>query len=82
VFASDAAGNNFHTCPTYGRGLDILLGVYNLLDLVPNGRDEDGLAFTMAWVRHHDRYEEGYFVDPTATYSAAKKSDASEHHSF
>jgi hypothetical protein len=36
----------------------------------------------MAWVRHHDRYEEGYFVDPTATYSAAKKSDASEQHSF
>ena len=75
----------FHTYSTYGRGLDILLGVYNFLDLVPKGRDEDGLAFTMAWVRHHDRYEEGYFVDPAATYSAPKKSDASccsgEHHS-
>ena len=85
VFANDAAGNIFHTYSTYGRGLDILLGVYNFLDLVPKGRDEDGLAFTMAWVRHHDRYEEGYFVDPAAIYSAPKKSDASccsgEHHS-
>jgi predicted dithiol-disulfide oxidoreductase (DUF899 family) len=32
--------------------------VYNFLDLMPKGRDEDGLAFTMSWVRHHDRYEE------------------------
>jgi len=37
---------------------------------------------TTAWVRHRDRYEEGYFVDPTATYSAAEKSDASEHDSL
>ena len=26
------------------------------LDLVPKGRDEDALAHTMAWVRHHDTY--------------------------
>src|SRR5207245_860960 len=32
---------------------------YNYLDLVPKGRDEDALAFTMAWVRHHDRYGDG-----------------------
>jgi predicted dithiol-disulfide oxidoreductase (DUF899 family) len=25
---------------------------------VPKGRDEDGLPFTMDWVRHHDRYED------------------------
>jgi hypothetical protein len=24
--------------------------------LVPRGRDEDALPFTMAWVRHRDRY--------------------------
>lgn len=46
----------FHTYSTYGRGLDILNGAYNWLDLVAKGRDEnpDG---TMDWVRHHDRYE-------------------------
>jgi predicted dithiol-disulfide oxidoreductase (DUF899 family) len=72
VFARDAAGEIFHTYSSYARGLDILLGAYNLLDLVPKGRDEDGLAFTMSWVRHHDRYTEGYFVDPTQKYEPPK----------
>ena len=58
VFYKDAAGNVFHTYSSYARGLDILVGTYNFLDLVPKGRDEDGLAFSMSWVRHHDRYGE------------------------
>jgi len=74
VFAKDAAGEVFHTYSSYARGLDILVGTYNFLDLVPKGRDEDSLAFSMAWVRHHDRYAEGYFVDPTATYQPPKRS--------
>lgn len=56
VFYRDEDGNIFHTYSTYGRGLDILLGVYNFLDMAPKGRDEDALTFSMAWVRHHDRY--------------------------
>ncbi len=56
VFYKDDAGNIFHTYSTYGRGLDILLGIYNFLDMTPKGRDEDALTFSMAWVRHHDRY--------------------------
>lgn len=56
VFCKDENGDVFHTYSTYGRGLDILVGVYNFLDLVPKGRDEDNLDFTMDWVRHHDRY--------------------------
>jgi predicted dithiol-disulfide oxidoreductase (DUF899 family) len=68
VFARNEAGDVFHTYSTYGRGLDILNGTYNLLDLVPKGRDEDTFAFSMAWIRHHDRYTEEYFVDPTAKY--------------
>ena len=51
-------GDIFHTYSAYARGLDILVGVYNFLDLMPKGRDEDALAFTMSWVRHHDRYKE------------------------
>ncbi|HEX8796030.1 MAG TPA: DUF899 family protein [Polyangiaceae bacterium] len=51
-------GNDvFHTYSTYERGLDMLLGTYNYLDLSPLGRHEEGLSFPMAWVRHHDRYE-------------------------
>lgn len=34
----------------------LLVGAYNYLDLAPRGRDEDALPYTMAWVRHHDRY--------------------------
>ncbi len=68
VFAKDAAGEVFHTYSSYARGLDILVGTYNFLDLVPKGRDEDGLAFTMAWVRHHDKYSDSYFVDRNRPY--------------
>ena len=56
VFYKNEAGEIFHTYSTYARGLDILIGTYNFLDLAPKGRDEDGLPFTMEWVRHHDRY--------------------------
>jgi len=47
----------YHTYSTYGRGCDLLVGAYNYLDLVPKGRDEDALAFSMEWVRHHDKYD-------------------------
>ena len=56
VFYKDENGDVFHTYSAYARGLDILVGTYNFLDLVPKGRDEDDLDFTMEWVRHHDRY--------------------------
>jgi len=56
VFMKNAQGGIFHTYSTYGRGGESVLGTYHLLDLVPKGRDEDGLPFPMAWVRHHDRY--------------------------
>ena len=47
----------FHTYSTYARGLDMLNGTYHLLDLVPKGRDEANLGFTMEWVRRHDEYK-------------------------
>ena len=47
----------FHTYSTYARGLDHMIGTYNLLDLTPLGRHEEGLPHPMAWIRHHDRYE-------------------------
>ena len=56
VFHKDGNGTVFHTHSDYARGLDILVGAYNVLDLVPKGRDEAAVPWTMAWVRHHDRY--------------------------
>jgi predicted dithiol-disulfide oxidoreductase (DUF899 family) len=57
VFARDDAGNIFHTYSCYARGLDTLNGAYQLLDLLPKGRDEQGLPHPMAWVRRHDKYD-------------------------
>jgi predicted dithiol-disulfide oxidoreductase (DUF899 family) len=68
VFHKNPAGEIFHTYSSYARGLDPLVGAYQWLDLVPKGRDEDGLAHTMAWVRHHDRYDDGYVVDAKMLY--------------
>lgn len=73
VFFKDANGGVFHTYSSYARGLDILVGTYNFLDMAPKGRDEDNLAHTMAWVRHHDKYGEGYFVDPMQPYVEPEK---------
>jgi len=57
VFYRDPSGAVFHTYSSYARGIDMLNTAYHYLDLVPKGRDEDGLEFTQAWVRYHDRYE-------------------------
>jgi predicted dithiol-disulfide oxidoreductase (DUF899 family) len=58
AFYKDPSGAIFHTYSAYARGLDMLVGAYNYLDLAPKGRDEAALPWTMAWVRHHDRYGE------------------------
>jgi predicted dithiol-disulfide oxidoreductase (DUF899 family) len=58
AFYKDENGQVFHTYSTYARGLDQLIGAYNYLDLAPKGRDEARLPWTMAWVRHHDRYDD------------------------
>src|SRR6059058_5087804 len=55
VFYKDEDGAIFHTYSTYARGLDILVGTYNFVDLVPKGRDENPDS-TMDWVRRHDQY--------------------------
>jgi predicted dithiol-disulfide oxidoreductase (DUF899 family) len=69
VFYRDpATGEIFHTYSVYARGLDPLVGTYTLLDMVPKGRSEDGLPFSMAWVRHHDRYESGVLADADRPY--------------
>jgi predicted dithiol-disulfide oxidoreductase (DUF899 family) len=57
LFYKNDAGEVFHTYSTFGRGVEVMMGTYNMLDLAPKGRDEEGLSYVMQWVRHHDRYE-------------------------
>jgi predicted dithiol-disulfide oxidoreductase (DUF899 family) len=71
VFYKNNTGQVFHTYSTYGRGLDMLIGAYHFLDLAPKGRNEADLAFSMAWVRHHDKYD-GAAVDTKASYQEPK----------
>jgi len=49
-------GTVFHTYSTYARGLDILNGAYNMLDLTALGRHENGKG--MAWLRRRDQYDD------------------------
>jgi predicted dithiol-disulfide oxidoreductase (DUF899 family) len=76
VFYKDGAGGIFHTYSTFARGTEVVINTYNYLDLVPKGRDEDSLAFTMSWVRHHDRYSDGFLADPGKPYWPSVASDA------
>ncbi len=56
AFLLDDDGAVYHTYSTYARGLDALNPAYAWLDLAPRGRDEEGLPWSMAWLRHRDRY--------------------------
>lgn len=54
AFYKDEAGDVFRTYSTFGRGVEVMMGTYPMLDLMPKGRNEkEG----MDWVRRHDRYE-------------------------
>ncbi len=46
----------YHTYSTYGRGIDLLNGAYNFIDISPLGRNEDPND-TQSWVRRHDEYD-------------------------
>jgi predicted dithiol-disulfide oxidoreductase (DUF899 family) len=54
----------YHCYSSYGRGLDILMGTYNYLDLTPFGRGEgwDGMPDLngqgLNWTRLHDQYQQ------------------------
>jgi predicted dithiol-disulfide oxidoreductase (DUF899 family) len=56
----------FHTYSCYQRGIDLLNGTYNWLDLTARGRQEDweqppgrGDDPALSWLRRHDEYELG-----------------------
>jgi predicted dithiol-disulfide oxidoreductase (DUF899 family) len=59
AFAHGATTEPILYTGAYARGTENVVNTYNYLDLVPKGRDEDDLPFTMSWVRHHDRYADG-----------------------
>ncbi len=63
VFIKGASGDIYHTYSSFGRGLEDYMSIYRYIDVTPRGRDEAPNA-GMAWLRHHDRYEDANFVVP------------------
>lgn len=57
VFYNSENGEIFHTYSVYERGLDMFITAYHYLDIVPEGRDENALSYTMEWLRLHDEYD-------------------------
>ena len=71
VFYRNASGDIFHTYSCYARGDEGGLTTYFYLDLTPKGRNETGPGHNLGdWVRHHDRYDAGGFVDAGGRYHA------------
>jgi predicted dithiol-disulfide oxidoreductase (DUF899 family) len=68
AFYKEEAGTVYHTYSTFARGLDMNIGAYHFLDLAPKGRDEEDLAFSMAWVKHHDKYTGHDVIDTKRGY--------------
>jgi predicted dithiol-disulfide oxidoreductase (DUF899 family) len=75
VFYKDSAGDVFHTYSCHARGDEGGLTTYFYLDLTPKGRNETGPGHNLGdWVRHHDRYDAGGYVDASGRYHEEKKS--------
>ncbi len=73
VFFKDEAGRIFHTYSSFGRGGEEGLTAYAYLDITPKGRNETGPSHNLSdWVRHHDRYDAGGYVDPSGRYHEAE----------
>ena len=56
VLYKETDGTIYHTYSVYSRGLDMFITAYHYLDIVPKGRDEGDLGYTMEWLRLHDEY--------------------------
>lgn len=57
VFYKDEDGDVFHAYSCYGRGVEVMMGTYGMLDLTPLGRGKDDDS-SRQWLRHHDRYDD------------------------
>jgi predicted dithiol-disulfide oxidoreductase (DUF899 family) len=55
VFVKGDDGAIYRAYSTYSRGIDLMNGAYNYMDLTPKGRDES--AGAMSWLRRRDEYD-------------------------
>jgi predicted dithiol-disulfide oxidoreductase (DUF899 family) len=79
VFYKDEKGDIFHTYSAFARGDEEIVTTYMALDMTPKGRNEGVGGNLGSWVRHHDKYAEAGFVDPTGRYHAEEQSGSCCH---
>ena len=69
VFFKDKSGQIFLTYATFGRGGEEFLGAYRILDVMPEGRGENGPHHSLAdWVRPRNMYGKGGCVEANGRY--------------
>lgn len=79
AFYKDEQGNVFHTYSCYARGGENEIATYMVLDTAPLGRNEDESSGMTSWVRHHDKYNAGGYVNEQGRYVAETKSEGCCH---
>jgi len=76
VFFKDQTGQIFHTYSTFGRGGEEFLGIYRILDVMPNGRDENGPNHSLSgWARPRNMYGQGGNVEANGRYHRPKAAE-------
>jgi predicted dithiol-disulfide oxidoreductase (DUF899 family) len=69
VFFKDDDGNIYLTYASFGRGGEEFLTAYRILDVTPNGRQENGPYHSLAdWVRPRNMYGKGGTVEVNGRY--------------
>jgi len=58
VFYKTDDGAIMHTYSAFARGSELQLGTYQVLDMMPKGRNEPPGGNLTDWVRLHDRYDD------------------------
>jgi hypothetical protein len=71
VSFKNAHGEMLHTYSCYKRGTDLMKAAYQCLDLVPKGRDEDGLEYPMGQLRR--RSPSGAVAMPRSTSASLRR---------
>jgi predicted dithiol-disulfide oxidoreductase (DUF899 family) len=72
VFFKDDDSAIYLTYASFARGGEDGLAAYAILDMTPNGRQENGPYHSLGdWVRPHDQYGKGGMVEPNGRHHAA-----------
>ena len=72
VFYKDESGQIFHTYAAYARGSEAFMGIYRILDVMPNGRNENGPNHSLTdWARPRNLYGTGGTVAANGEFQPA-----------